>query len=243
MHNTVEHNAATASTYHGLEAWNDHVRTLGSISLRNSCALLNPQVIHGLFGKPDQQLFRLYMIKDLQTVDQKVKFKVAGSFHQTLELAFATVSQTKPPSCWYYLPDKKYIIYIEGQNMLCVDYGHFDDAETLVVEFLKLPRHPLTNFADLQLMVNNCHEFIQAVRERQRLLSYLAPLPNDKIVEMKAFDIAKCCNRCRRTTETALEISCSRCKAAYYCNRSCQGKDLPKHKLDCVEVRVQNSTD
>ncbi len=220
-----------------LDGWNDHVKTLGSISLRNSCALLNPHTIHTLFGSAsNNQMYRAYVVKNMETVGEKVKFKLNGSYHVELAQAFATVQELETQQCWYYIPDKQYIIYIEGHDMLCVDYGHFDEAQTLVVEFLKLPRDPLHNFADLQLMINNCHEFVQVVQERQRLL---APRSNQDSGDSEAerFDISRRCQYCRKVCDKTL-LACSRCRAAYYCNRSCQGRHLPTHKLDCIEVKV-----
>ena len=228
-----------------LEGWNEHVKTLATMSLRNSCALLNPQVIHNLFGDPaKKQYYRVYFVKELTTIGEKVNFRISGSYQPSLDLVFAEVQKIQPQHCWYYLPDKKYILYVEGQNLLCVDYGHFDDAQTLVIEFLKLPWHPLDRLSDLELMINNCHDFVQVVRERQQLLAMHSSvtLLNPTTSKPRDFDVSRCCKQCFKTAEKTL-IACSRCQAAYYCDRTCQGKDFAKHKLDCVQITVKEVPD
>ncbi|GFH56483.1 hypothetical protein CTEN210_12959 [Chaetoceros tenuissimus] len=42
----------------------------------------------------------------------------------------------------------------------------------------------------------------------------------------------KICHCCKKTSEEKLP-TCSRCKIVGYCNRECQRKDWPKHKLEC----------
>lgn len=220
-----------------IEGWNDHVRTLGTVSLRDSCILLNPEIMHKLFGSVAREKFyHVYMVKDLQTKDGNLSFKLVGSFHDNLAKAFDAIQEIKPSQCWYYIPDKKYVIYVEGCNFLCVDYGNFDDADTLVIECLKLPRHPLTNFADLQFIINNCHGFVSVVRERKRLLEIIQEDPLKPVESVKpSVDASRTCNFCGRTHEKELLV-CVRCKAAYYCDRTCQGKDIGNHKKVCVKA-------
>lgn len=215
------------------EAWKDHVKTLGSISLNKSYALLNPRVMHNFFGDPKKrEMYHGYLIKSSQTIEDKATFTISATYHLTLERVFAVVEEAQPSQCWYYLPAQKYIIYVEGNHVLCVDYAQFKDGDTLTVEFLNLPRNPLTNFADLSLTIKHCGELIEIGRERQHILLNLPA----KIAAVKAFDASKQCNFCRKEAEKTL-IACARCHSAYYCDRACQGKDLPKHKLDCVEIK------
>lgn len=42
----------------------------------------------------------------------------------------------------------------------------------------------------------------------------------------------KICHCCQKTSDEKLP-TCSRCKIVGYCNRECQRKDWPKHKLEC----------
>ena len=43
--------------------------------------------------------------------------------------------------------------------------------------------------------------------------------------------VVKKCKACG--SEEGELLRCTRCKAAYYCNQTCQRKDYPSHKLTC----------
>jgi hypothetical protein len=234
--------------------WRGHIKTLVESRLPGGRFLINPQVIHGFFGQVGQHGVLVYKLKKTEENGSNCAVTIHGCRSATIEEAFNTVNQSKEPldRLWYYLADQKYILYVEGVHACCIDYGHFKGADTTIVEFIhadKLGLNFLTRLDDLQFLIREAQRLMDySHKQHQRTAAvvenFVAEATTERpskiaaTAENKIFEASKCCQLCKKISEQDL-IKCSRCKSVYYCDRACQGKDLPKHRADCVELGIK----
>ena len=115
--------------------------------------LISLSCIHSIFGRSGtSQYFQMYYVKEKVLVDGREKCKSTGVMSKTLEGAFETFKNSGADRVWYYIPVKNYIIYVRGNNYLCLDYGHFTDTNPPMFECLNCKLDPLNSLKDLEII-------------------------------------------------------------------------------------------
>lgn len=233
--------------------WRGHIKTLVESRLPGGRFLINPHVIHGFFGRPEEHSVLIYRLKTTEETGTNCAVTVSGARFPTVEEAFNSVDQTVTPvdRLWYYLADQKYILYVEATHACCIDYGHFKGPDTTIVEFVRAERMALNflrSLDDLQFIIRESNRLMDYAHEQQKVVALVGDFVAEAIVETPlkvaatatdgVFEASKVCRLCKKVSDREL-IKCPRCKSAYYCDRACQGKDLPKHQVDCVNLQVK----
>lgn len=206
-------------------SWKLRPRTIAKTSMPDAFALVNSQVIHGLFGDPNRKtMYHFYTVETQEVVGQQATLSVAGAFYNSLEDMVVGISRLKPSpgKIWLYLPERKYILYIEGVKFLCMDYSRFKDGDTPIVEVDGLI-NPTGNVKELEVVITVVYEFFLQAYETVK-----PPVVNDP----------NCCSFCQKASSEAMKMTCSRCRMTYYCDRSCQGKHWPAHQKVCTPIKV-----
>jgi hypothetical protein len=234
------------------EGWRGHIKTLVESRLPGGRFLINPHVIHGFFGRPEEHSVLIYRLKTTEETGTNCAVTVSGARFPTVEEAFNSVDQTVTPvdRLWYYLADQKYILYVEATHACCIDYGHFQGPNTTIVEFVRAERMALNflrSLDDLQFIIRESNRLMDYAHEQQQKVAatvnnFIAEAtverPSKIVAIGDVFEASRCCRLCKKIWDREL-IKCPRCKSAYYCDRACQGKDLPKHRLDCVDLDIK----
>jgi hypothetical protein len=195
---------------------------IGDATCKRCYDLLRPENIHTIFGDKDSadRYKAFYPRKDDSATDKEVP--VTSLFAPDLKQVHEHVATIMPPVVWFYLPNKKFILYVEGGNFICVDYGNFKGNETIIVEITGL-KSPLTDL----------NELLRAVKGAESVFARLAELARP--------DHLTTCAKCRTTPEKLL--LCSRCQTTRYCNQECQTADWKEHKKTCAMMQVRSTSD
>ena len=201
---------------------NIRLRTIGETSMTGSYTLINKYTIHNVFGSKEGRIsYSVYTIKKREMIaNDNVEIGFSGSFHYDMESMMDAVRNLDPliDKVWLYLPDEKFIIYLENSKGFIMDYGRFSDNTTPIVEFEWLSA------------VNG---LLGDMRSTIKIASKLFDGVDADVKKMIAIDPMHC-SYCGKKSNEELKINCIRCKVMYYCDRSCQGKHLPNHQKICI---------
>ena len=69
----------------------------------------------------------------------------------------------------------------------------------------------------------------------------VVPSTVNRDIHIKPENMLHACEYChvvKSTTDMPIELKCSRCRIARYCNRDCQRTDWPQHKVNCFVYGV-----
>lgn len=212
-------------------SWRMKAVVIGTTTMTGSFVLINPNVIHGLFGSVERKdQYHVYTLNTKHIIGESTELSIDGSFHATFDGVMAEIARRQAKRSnltdfWIYLPDRKYILYLEGLKFLCLDYAHFNEGNTLCIEINGL-RDPLHDAIELNTAIKSAHRMIIETTNIYK--------------QYNGSDPSKC-SFCSKQSSDINEgdsklLVCSRCKLAYYCNRACQGKHWPTHKTTCTPI-------
>lgn len=204
------------------DQWLMKMAVLDQTDLPGSWDLINSDCIETLFGKEEWKTkYCVYVIvKPEEPNDIRVLAQPYDSLVQSVDFV-----KGKTNRVWHYIPNLKYIVYLEGTKFLCVDYGNLDGGNTPIVEIVGL-KDPINDATELQKAIDASHEQMIATAE---LRKRMAPEYKTK------------CSYCSAPTGNKKLLTCSRCKLSYYCNRDCQMKHWPEHKKNCQEIHTSSN--
>jgi hypothetical protein len=190
---------------------------IGDATCKGCFDLLRPENIHAVFGDKDSahRYKAYYPRKDDSVTDKEIP--VTSLFASDLKQVHEHVATILPSKVWFYLPDKKFILYVEGSNLNCVDYGNFKESESIIVEITGL-KNPLTDL----------NELLRAIKGVESMFGRLEILAKPNRLTT--------CAACSSTPEKLL--MCSRCQVICYCNKECQTTHWKEHKKVCAMIRA-----
>ncbi|MBA3757193.1 MAG: zinc finger MYND domain-containing protein [Nitrosomonas sp.] len=194
----------------------------------------------------------LYKLETVQETEEACNIHLNGAKFDTLQHAFEAVDKSQVDRLWYYLADMKYIIYVQDKHAVCIDYGRFNGGDTTIIEMLdlgeKMHMNPLKDLWALEFVIKEGHRLMLCALDMQQqakeTLEARELLDSDRVRSAKMPRVVAvveegCCHRCRLKLNESRSVTCSRCQAAHYCDRTCQGKDLATHQVDCIKFEVK----
>jgi hypothetical protein len=199
--------------------------TINQTKLTGSFRLLNEHTIHEIFGKLHvRKKYAYCRIEGTENLGKdEISIKLVGCVADSLDELFGYLQRTNPPvnTIWIYIYDQQYIIYIEDLKFLCMDYGHFDQGDTPIIEIQGLT-DPLRDMK----------EFKDALAASHKML-----VDTELLLSNGGFDDPSKCSFCDKSLDPKSLVTCSRCKYANYCGRTCQGKGLNSHQKICGKIQ------